>query len=253
MLCGILFGLTSPLIGHPLDTLKTQMGANLKYDKGSAFRTMLTMVRTEGLLSLYRGLLPPLVGSSIFRSVQFTAYGAAYGAARESDFLMSTIPGSAGMQYRVLVCGVFASTARALIETPLEFIKVRKQTGQSWLAAPTAAEALRNPLRELRHAYTGFSVAWLRTTGLMTAFFLQVDHLERHHHDLVSTPGIGPFIKGGVCATMGWILVWPFETVRAPRFPPRETLEWIFGALPKWVQDLRLANHPVYLPLVSAA
>ena len=29
------------------------------------------VVRTEGVIGLYRGILPPLVGSSIFRSVQF--------------------------------------------------------------------------------------------------------------------------------------------------------------------------------------
>jgi len=42
-----------------------------------------------------------------------------------------------------------------------------------------------------------------------------VDHLERHHHDWITLPLIGPFIKGGVCATIGWIVVWPFENVGA--------------------------------------
>lgn len=215
MTCGILFGLTSPLIGHPIDSLKTQMQAGkASYLHGSSWRTLVTLVKTEGPLALYRGLLPPLMGSSIFRSVQFSAYGMAMGHLRDSPAALTEIPGSGGMQFRVLASGVFASSCRALIETPLEYVKVRRQTGQSWMSAPSVGEALRNPLKEIANMYQGFSVSWARTVGLMTLFFIQVDHLERHHHDLITTPLIGPFIKGGVCATVGWILVWPLEVMK---------------------------------------
>jgi len=213
--CGVLFGLTSPIVGHPIDTIKTQMQAGVGYQRGGAFRTLASLVRAEGVLALYRGLLPPLLGSSIFRSVQFSAYGAAMGSLQESPAARAVVPGTWGMEARVPLAGVVASTARALIETPLEYIKVRQQTGQGWLTAPSAAEALAHPLRELAALYRGFSITWLRTTGLMTAFFVQVDHLERHHHDLVATPLLGPFLKGGVCATTGWILVWPFEVLKS--------------------------------------
>ena len=54
------------------------------------------------------------------------------------------------------------STARAITESPLDFIKVRKQTGQGWTAAATPAQALRQPLTELRHLYTGFGLTWAR-------------------------------------------------------------------------------------------
>jgi solute carrier family 25 carnitine/acylcarnitine transporter 20/29 len=212
--CGVLFGLTSPLVGHPIDTLKTQMQAGVGYQRGGAFATLATLVRNEGVLALYRGILPPLLGSSIFRSVQFSAYGAAMGSLQDSPAARAVIPGTFGLERRVLLCGLFASTARALIETPLEYIKVRQQTGQRWLAAPSAAQALAHPLRELAACYRGFGISWLRTVGLMTAFFVQVDHLERHHHELVATPLLGPFLKGGVCATTGWMIVWPFEVLK---------------------------------------
>ena len=212
--CGVLFGLTSPLVGHPIDTLKTQMQAGVGYQRGGAFATLATLVRNEGVLALYRGILPPLLGSSIFRSVQFSAYGAAMGSLQDSPAARAVIPGTFGLERRVLLCGLFASTARALIETPLEYIKVRQQTGQRWLAAPSAAQALAHPLRELAACYRGFGISWLRTVGLMTAFFVQVDHLERHHHELVATPLLGPFLKGGVCATLGWVVVWPMENLK---------------------------------------
>ena len=40
------------------------------------------------------------------------------------------------------------------------------------------------------------------------------DHLERHHSSLMSTPLLGPFVKGGICATAAWWLVWPFENLK---------------------------------------
>jgi solute carrier family 25 carnitine/acylcarnitine transporter 20/29 len=214
VVCGTLFGLTSPLVGHPIDTLKTLQQTTYRAG-GSAIATLAHVVRTEGLLALYRGLLPPLLGSSVFRSVQFSVYGACMGAARDSPALTSTIPDAGGLQWRVLGAGVIASTARALIETPLEFVKVRRQTNQPWLASGSLGGALRAPLREARLLYTGFGVSWLRTVGLMTSFFIQVDHLERHHRSIVDTPLLGPFVKGGVAATTAWVVIWPFETLKS--------------------------------------
>lgn len=154
------------------------------------------------------------MGSSIFRSVQFSAYGLAYGGSKDSPALCAEVPGTAGLQWRVISSGIFSSTCRSLIESPLEFIKVRRQTGQSWRVGETVEQSLRNPFRELRSLYTGFSMTWARTAGLMTSFFIMVDHLERHHHELMAVPLLGPFIKGGVCASIGWVIVWPFENVR---------------------------------------
>jgi len=209
LLCGILFGLTSPLVGHPLDSIKTRMQADAAYYKGSALRTLTGVARAEGFLALYRGLLPPLIGSTIFRSVQISVYAGVYAAAGDSPALRSELPGTAGLQARVLVAAVASSTARALIESPLELVKVRQQTGQRWLLAAGAS-----PAAQLRGLYSGLGVTWARTVGLMGTFFVLVDSLERHAPDLVAVPLLGPFLKGGVCATLGWVVVWPMENLK---------------------------------------
>jgi hypothetical protein len=176
------------------------MQAQSDYLHGNAFSTLSKILRNEGffavgasfattngtrskwghvtsgnhLMQLYRGLLPPLVGSSIFRSVQFSAYGLAQGTSRDSPSLCAEIPFAGGMQWRVITSGVFAATCRALIESPLEFIKVRRQTGQTWRVGATLEESFKNPGRELASLYTGFSMTWARTAGLMTSFFMWV-------------------------------------------------------------------------------
>jgi solute carrier family 25 carnitine/acylcarnitine transporter 20/29 len=114
----------------------------------------------------------------------------------------------------VLAAGLASSVARALIETPLELVKVRRQMGLGWLVAESAEQALRDPLRELRGLYRGLGVTFLRTWGLMGSFFVFVDVLERKHADLLAVPVLGPWMKGGVCTVAAWALVWPFEVIK---------------------------------------
>lgn len=203
LLCGLLFGVTAPIVGQPIDLVKTRMQVGGRFAKTSAFETFRITLKNEGVLGLYKGILPPLFGSTIFRSVQFTAYGFAFGASKDSEFLRQEVPGLGGMQLRVITSGLFSSTVRSLIETPLEFIKVRKQLDQPWRVHATVGESLRNPLKEVINLYNGLGMCWARTVGLMTSFFMMVDSLERHAPELISIPVFGPFIKGGGCATAG--------------------------------------------------
>ena len=77
-------------------------------------------------------LLFPLAG---FRSTQFAVYNSAY-AAMDRTPLAADMPLTSGLQGRVLVAGLASSFARAVIETPFEVMKVRRQVGQDWRVGP---------------------------------------------------------------------------------------------------------------------
>jgi solute carrier family 25 carnitine/acylcarnitine transporter 20/29 len=202
--CGLLYGFTSPVIGQPFDTIKTKMQADLSYMKMGMFSSFRRLWLEEGIRGLYRGILPPLLGSSVFRAIQFSVYGGAYRALGEDPsvgpYVTSTIPYSGGLQYRVFLAGVASSTARTFIETPLELIKVRRQLNQPW---------------HMSELMSGFTVTWLRTIGLMCTFFMLVDSAERHVPWMIDQPILGPFFKGGICATLSWWVIWPFESVKS--------------------------------------
>lgn len=198
--CGLMYGMSSALLGHPIDTIKTKMQSQLAYAKGGMIHTMTSIVRNEGFFALYKGLLPPLLGSSIFRSVQFGVYSAVYTKMGDFDYFRREIPMTGGLETRVIFSGIVASTARSFIECPLEYIKVRKQVGESW---------------QFSSLFQGFKVTWMRTMGLMITFFVLTDSLDRHATELVSQPVVGPFVRGAVCSTAGWTVVWPFETVKS--------------------------------------
>ena len=156
---GVLYGTTNVAVGHPFDTIKTKMQAQHGFESQTMIRSFVKTVRDQGVRGLYRGCVPPLLGSGVFRSTQFAVFEACY-TVMDVPFARTEIPCTFGVQVRVVAGGVLASTARSIIETPLEYMKVRRQIQQSW---------------RLRDVYTGFGVTWFRTIGLMTTYFILVN------------------------------------------------------------------------------
>ena len=206
-----MYGTTSVAVGHPIDTVKTKMQAQRGFESGGMIRTLATTLKTQGVRGLYRGALPPLLGSGVFRSTQFAVFEAAY-TFLDTRLGRSEIPLTGGLQTRVVLSGILASSARAVIETPLEYIKVSGQTQQGW---------------RLSHVYTGFGVTWCRTVGLMCTYFILVDSGRRNAPELFASPLLGPFLMSGVAATLGWWVVWPLEYMKSQvqgRYGEREAV-----------------------------
>eukprot|EP00386_Alphamonas_edax_P010347 GDKI01033494.1.p1 GENE.GDKI01033494.1~~GDKI01033494.1.p1 ORF type:complete len:226 (-),score=64.66 GDKI01033494.1:57-734(-) len=75
---GVLYGLTSVAIGHPFDTVKTKMQAQVAYQSSGMFNAFSTVLRTQGVKGLYAGCVAPMWGSGLYRSIQFAVYEALY-------------------------------------------------------------------------------------------------------------------------------------------------------------------------------
>jgi len=195
---GILYGTSSIMVGHPLDTIKTKMQAQAGFETTGMFKTISTTFKTQGVKGFYRGCIPPLWGSGIYRSTQFAVFEAAY-TFMDNDMMRSEIPGTFGVQLRVIAAGFCGSTARAVIECPLELAKTRRQTGQSY---------------QMKGVYKGFGAIWLRTIGLMGIYFVLIDSFRRNLPHRFSSPVLGPFLMSGTAATLAWWIVWPMEVLK---------------------------------------
>ncbi|TFJ86963.1 hypothetical protein NSK_002050 [Nannochloropsis salina CCMP1776] len=177
---GVLYGVTSVAVGHPFDTIKTKMQAQEGFIKGPGM-----------------GALPPLLGSGVYRSTQFAVFEALY-TKWDNEVGREEIPHTQGVQVRVVGAAVAAATARSLLECPIEFAKVARQTGQDW---------------KLGQVYRGFGLQLGRTGGVMTTYFVTVDAIRRHHPSVFQTK-IGQFLASAGAATFGFWVVWPLEVLK---------------------------------------
>lgn len=228
---GIFYGLLSPVVGHPFDTVKSKMQAEAAYKNSSFFQTVSGTFRSEGIRGFYRGFIPPLLGSMAYRGAGFSAYSAAFSACSDVSFLSEPIPFTGGLRPCVLVGAFASSIARATIESPLDFIKLRMQIGKNVMQdvsnssdQPTLRSAstkggssvlINSPMNSIRHLYHGYTTTLYRTMGLLGAFFVFLDYSVRYIPDVVNTPVVGPFFKGGICATAAWGVAFPWETAKS--------------------------------------
>ncbi len=64
---GSIYGVAHTLTGHPLDTIKSKMQIQSGYTNGTAVSVARKIVQTEGIRGFFRGVIPPLYGSAIYR------------------------------------------------------------------------------------------------------------------------------------------------------------------------------------------
>jgi len=123
---GAAYGFTSVAVGQPLDTLKTiqQVRAAGGAPQQPLLRTALDVIRQRGLLALYAGSAPMIIGGVFMRSAQFGFNDAALATLEARNAPKFDV---FGLSSHVLVAGVCGGFGRALIEGPAEFVKIRQQ------------------------------------------------------------------------------------------------------------------------------
>lgn len=196
------------------------MQAEAAYKSSSFLQTVSGTFRHEGVRGFYRGFVPPLLGSMAYRGAGFSAYSAGFSACTNIPVLSDAIPFTGGLRPSVLVGALASAFARATIESPLDFVKLRLQIGKGVMqdAAFTqqAGSTMANsPISFIRHLYSGYTTTLYRTMVMLGGFFVFVDYANRYMPDVVNKPLIGPFVKGGICATAAWGVAFPWETVKS--------------------------------------
>lgn len=197
---GVTYGATNALVGHPMDTVKAKMQAQIGFTKGEGMIGVIKRVwRTEGAVGFFRGVVPPLLGSSVYRSAQFAVFEAVFTRTQELGLDKATVPGSGGLAYATVLAGACGASARAVIESPIEYAKVKRQTGQVW---------------RVSEAYQGFFMQYPRTVGMMTFIFCSVDSVRRWTGgEALRRPHLQFLTWGGV-SVLGFWVIWPLETLK---------------------------------------
>lgn len=191
---GAAYGLTSVIVGQPLDTVKTRMQARPDLAKASMFRTARELAHSEGLRGLYRGGMPVFLGGTLFRSAQFGVYEVVL------KHLQECTPSHkffGFLNWQIAIAGVCGGVARGLIEAPFDKVKVTRQVGQNWT---------------VRTLLDGSAITILRNSVLMCSFSIYRDIVPP-----LVPGGLGPFWLGATCSNLAWLTMWPLDVIKSQR------------------------------------
>lgn len=147
--CGGLAACSATLAIQPLDTLRTRFAAQ---GEPKVYRNLrqavVTMYKTEGLLSFYRGLTPTIVAVFPYAGFQFAFYNIFQ---KIYVYMVPPTETSTG-NFKNLVCGSFAGIISKTCTYPFDLFKKRLQVG--------GFEQARSAFGEVR-TYKGFAdCAW---------------------------------------------------------------------------------------------
>jgi len=223
---GAVFGLTSVVVGQPLDTLKTiKQSTNQPLPYSQIVKDL---YKTDGIVKgLYRGSVAPLLGGAFFRSAQFGFYETTMDILRKN----STDHKYFGfLSWHVAVAGASGGMGRAFVETFADLIKVRKMVGVPWT------------LHALRRE-SGLKITLIRNVNLFGSFVIFMD-LSRQ----LTGGQLGPFLTGGICASAAWFTIWPLDVVRtrvqSGVFHKDQSLAWQLAQVLKSPREMTRGMGP---------
>jgi solute carrier family 25 carnitine/acylcarnitine transporter 20/29 len=197
LVSGIMYGSSNAIVGHPFDTIKTKMQVLKEYKNSKMIQSFNRLYTHEGVKGFYKGCTPALIASSIYRGVQFATFEALYTKWEHNDRMRKRIPMAFGLELRVVFAGVVAGFVRAIIECPFEYLKVKRQTNQSY---------------KLIHAYQGFNILMSRSIGILVVYFSSIDSFRRNTNLFAHQTGV--FLMSGFCAVLAWLFSWPLELAK---------------------------------------
>lgn len=202
---GIQFGILNVMIGHPFDTLKTKMQVQESYKNKTFLQSVKSVYITDGVKGFYRGGLSIVLGSSMFRSTQFSAFEAFHSRFDKQNlkgksfenFFTKTIPCTMGLEVRTLFAGVFSGICRSILECPFEYIKIRKQVATQF---------------KFKNTYQGLFPLMLKNSLMISIGFCFIDSFRRNTNAWKSSLGI--FLASGTSTICCHLLIWPIEIFR---------------------------------------
>jgi len=181
------------------------------------------IISTEGILTLYRGIVAPIFAEAPKRAVKF--------ASNEFYKERLTKLGLPHDERKMLLAGFGAGVTEAVINCPFELVKVRmQQKGSIYKTTPEAALAIVRA-EGLRGLYRGLVPQLYRNANWDSLYFATIFTLKKrvlppprsHTEELVRN-----FTAGAIASSIGVVFATPFDMVKS-RFQGDK-----FGAERRW-------------------
>jgi solute carrier family 25 (mitochondrial carnitine/acylcarnitine transporter), member 20/29 len=207
-IAGSLAGSAQVLSSHPLDTLKIKLQLN----KSTALECAKNIVKQDGFLGFYKGLLPPLLGASIINAVLFSSYG-----------LAKTFFSKQPTLYQTAVAGGFAGLVQSVVASPIELLKIRLQATAGGLEQRTLKDEFKAIYTKsgIPGLYRGMYMTVLREIPGYAGFYTGFEAVKRYQTDLNFKSGTGDLsllqlmIAGSFGGISYWVACYPLDVLKS--------------------------------------
>ena len=211
----------SVLFGFPFDSLKTRL-QTYKYPS-----TMVCVKSTyyyEGLRGFYRGVVPLLMTSTIFRAVSWNLY-----TSWKQSLLSKFERFENKLGYTVLPCslaGGFTGLSLSVFAAPFEFIKVQRQLDlvetTKIVGRPTKTRNLLQWVsyiinaKGFRGLYTGYSLHAPMEFLACASYFGVYESIKSLGPQTNGKPDSWvSLLGGGISGAFSWFFVFPIDVVKS--------------------------------------
>jgi solute carrier family 25 carnitine/acylcarnitine transporter 20/29 len=182
---GAVSGSVGVILSHPIDTIKSNVQDNKRVNLS--------------LRSLYRGVVPAVTGVGFEKALVFGTY-------ENSKKILDKY--NSNERINIVISGLISGLSASIIVTPVERIKILRQTGANLSLQHFRPVAL----------YQGLSATFTREVPGFGIYFSVYNHLKKSHMDLDQTKEFLPisaaFVYGGISGATAWAGIYPQDVIK---------------------------------------
>ncbi|GAA5798324.1 hypothetical protein HPULCUR_003726 [Helicostylum pulchrum] len=210
---GWIGGAAGIIVGSPLDVLKARLqapvapkviGTELNNRMGS-WQTLRNMIQTEGLGSMFKGVLSPVVGLAGLNALLFVSYG---------SIIRYLEPTEEPDLFQVYLAGTGAGIACFFISTPIDLIKIKAQMTKipKTTLQVTKEIYLQNGLKGF---YQGGIITMVRDAPSYGIYFWAYEGMKRVLQVESGDSAWKLLLAGGMAGTVSWASIYPIDVVKS--------------------------------------
>ncbi|GAM18499.1 hypothetical protein SAMD00019534_016740 [Acytostelium subglobosum LB1] len=209
---GAASGVACTLAGHPFDTLKVRLQTEGTTGRFKGLTHCLsTTIKEEGVLALYKGATPPMVGMSIINSCMFGTMEIVKKKLHPDITTPISVP-------EIMLSGAITGWVVSFVATPIETVKSKLQVQYSGIKLYNGPiDCIKKTLKSegIVGLYRAFIPTGFQRTSLWAYFgCYELANRALRLEDGTMTVGRS-FLAGGIAGTGFWCTNFPFDVIRS--------------------------------------
>ena len=206
-LCGCLGGVANILSSHPFDTIKVRMQIlDMKL-----FDSLKYIIKTEGTLSLYKGMGSPLMSVPVI-------YAFCFGAYEIGKWLQGIKPKEDVTVSQAMIAGVFAGFGISGIVTPMELVKCRMQMEGAGkrMEKSTTLGMVKHVIRTngIKELYKGNVITLFRELPSGAMYFGGYEYANMKLEEKYGEYNTNSLLAGGTAGFLSYVVGYPQDVVK---------------------------------------